>query len=155
MYKIRIVCVGSLKDDFYVEAQKEYKKRLSRFCNLEIIEKEEYKLPLNPSSSEITRALDKEYEIIKPYLKGKIIVLDKFGKLTSSEEFSNELFEFFSFDDTVTFVIGSSYGLSDKIKSNYKLSFSKMTFPHTLFRIMLEEQLYRAFTIKNNITYHK
>lgn len=155
MYKVRIICIGDLKEKFYVEAEKEFKKRLSRFCEFEIIEKEECKLPSSPSPSQIEQSLDREYESIKPYLKGKVFVLDPRGRALESEDFSREIFNSFQFDNVLTFVIGSSYGLSTKIKTNPLISFSKMTFPHNLIRIMLEEQIYRAFTIKNNITYHK
>ena len=156
MYKINIVCVGKLKEKFYLEAQNEYLKRLQRFCEISITEIPEVLLPNNPNQNDITKALDKEYNSILPNLKGFIYVCDPRGKQLDSVEFSNKIIKEFNSFDTITFVIGSSYGLSEKIKGNNNLiSFSKMTFPHHLMRVILFEQLYRAFCIKNNITYHK
>ena len=156
MYKINIVCVGSLKENFYKLAEAEFLKRLSRFCEVNVIERAENLLPKNPSEKDITLSLEREYVDLLPYLKGKVVVMDSGGKGYSSVEFKELLFETFNNFDMVTFVIGSSYGLSKKIKQgNSCISFSKMTFPHNLIRIMLEEQIYRAFTIQNNITYHK
>ncbi len=155
MYKINIVCVGDLKDSFYKEAEKDFLKRLQHFASINIIELQPIKLSNNPSQNEIKVALQKEAEMIKKCTMGKVFVLAKEGKEYTSEEFSNLLFS--SFDNAnITYVIGSSYGIDESYKSTCnKISFSKMTFPHHLFRIMLEEQIYRAFTIKNNITYHK
>lgn len=156
MYKINIVAVGTLKEKFFKLSQDEYLKRLSRFCEIKIIEIPESRLSPNPTQNEINSSLDKEMFLLSPHLKGKIILLAIEGEMLDSVAFSNKLFDSFSSFDTVTFVIGSSYGLSEKLKSqNYKISFSKMTFPHHLMRIFLEEQIYRAFTIKNNISYHK
>ncbi len=156
MYKINIICVGSLKEKHFISAQNEYIKRLSRFCSINIVELQEQPLPQNPTQNEIKIALDKEYLQILPLLKGKVLVCDFRGKQFSSEEFSKDLIKYFDTSNIVTFVIGSSYGLSQKIKENNTLiSFSKMTFPHHLMRIFLEEQIYRAFCINNNIAYHK
>lgn len=156
MYKINIVCVGKLKEEFFLQAQNEYLKRLQKFCEVKIVELQENFLPQNPSENQIINALDKEYEQIKPYLKGAILVCDLKGKQFDSVNFSKEIFENFNNFDQITFVIGSSYGLSKKIKENNKLvCFSNFTFPHHLMRVILLEQIYRAFCIKNNITYHK
>ena len=156
MYKINIVCVGSLKENYFLSAQSEYVKRLSRFCVLSINELQEQPLPQNPTENEIKNALDREYTQILPLLKGKVLVCDPKGKHLTSEEFSKELSKNFDTSVIGTFVIGSSYGLSEKIRTNNTLiSFSKMTFPHHLMRIFLEEQIYRAFCINNNIAYHK
>ena len=156
MYKINVVCVGKLKEKYFFEAQNEYLKRLKKFCKLEIIELEESYLPQNPSKNEVILALDKEYEKLTPYLKGQVVVCDLKGKTYDSVQFSKELLKTFDVVDTLTFVIGSSYGLSEKIKKNNKMiSFSMMTFPHHLMRVFLLEQIYRAFCIANNITYHK
>lgn len=155
MYKINIVCTGTLKEKHFLSAQNEYLKRLSRFCSISIIELQEYLLPQNPNATEITNALDKEYQQMLPYLKGKIFVCDLNGEQLTSEEFSKKLIKSFDTNTIVTFVIGSSYGLSSKIKNNTLISFSKLTFPHHLMRIFLEEQIYRAFCINNNISYHK
>lgn len=155
MYKINIVCCGSLKEKHFVEAQNEYLKRLNRFCTINITELQEQALPNNPTENEIKNALDKEYINMQPYLKGKVFVCDSRGEQFTSEDFSKKLIKSFDNNDCVTFIIGSSYGLSEKIKSNSLISFSKMTFPHHLMRIFLEEQIYRAFCINNNISYHK
>lgn len=156
MYKINIVCVGKLKEKYFLSAQEEYLKRLQKFCTFKVIELNECLLPQYPSQTNINLALDKEYEQIKPYLKGKIFVCDSRGEQYDSVQFSDKLIKAFDASDTVTFVIGSSYGLSEEIKKNNSLiSFSKMTFPHHMMRVFLEEQIYRAFCIKNNITYHK
>ena len=156
MYKINIVCVGSLKEKFYIDAQEEYVKRLKRFCDLKIFEISENPLPQNPSLNEINLSLEKESALIKPLLKGKVIILDLDGEQCSSTEFSNKIIKTFDNFDTLTFVIGSSYGLSKSLKeNNTKLGLSKMTLPHHMARIFLEEQIYRAFCILNNITYHK
>lgn len=156
MYKINIVCTGSLKEQYFKEAQEEYLKRLSRFCDVKVTEFGETRLSSSPTPSEIATALDKEYDIISSHLKGKVFVLSLEGKQYDSEAFCKKLFDSFSISDTITFVIGSSYGLSQKLKEKYdNICFSKMTFPHHLVRIFLEEQIYRAFTIKNNISYHK
>jgi len=156
MYKINIVCVGKLKEKHFLSAQEEYLKRLSRFCEIKVTELNECLLPQNPSPAQIENALDKEYLQIQPNLKGKVFVCDSRGSQFDSVMFSETLIKSFENFDTVTFVIGSSYGLSEKIKKgNNLISFSKMTFPHHLMRVFLEEQIYRAFCIKNNITYHK
>lgn len=156
MYKINIVCVGNLKEKFYYASQSEYLKRLSKFCEINVFEVDENKLPQNPSISQIEMSLDKEYKVLLPYLKGKVIVCAIEGKEYTSEDFAKQIFKLFDECDTLTFVIGSSYGLCKKIKENNMLvSFSKMTFPHHLMRILLEEQIYRAFTIRNGNSYHK
>ncbi len=155
MYKINIVCVGDLKEDFYKKAEADFLKRLKHMGMINIIELPPVKLSNNPSESEVATALKKEAEQISKNVSGKVFVLAKEGKSYTSEEFSSLLFSSFE-NSAVTFVIGSSYGLDENFKKGCnKISFSKMTFPHHLFRIMLEEQIYRAFTIKNNITYHK
>jgi len=155
MYKIQIVCVGKLKEKYFIEAQDEYAKRLKKFCDFQIVELQENFLSPNPSEQEINNSLLKEYNQILPFLKGKVFVCDLNGKQFDSVEFSSKIFDQFNLNSCLTFVIGSSYGLSEKIKTNELICFSKMTFPHHLMRIFLEEQIYRAFTIKNNITYHK
>jgi len=155
MYKINIVCVGKLKEKFFISAQEEYSKRLQKFCDLKITELPDFPLPPKPSPEQIENALNKEYISILPHLKGKVLVCDPKGDQCDSVEFSNNITKIFNNYDTITFVIGSSYGLSKQIKNNTLISFSKMTFPHHLMRVFLLEQVYRAFCIKNNITYHK
>ena len=112
-------------------------------------------MPSNPSKAQIEKALDTEYQKILPHLKGNVVVCDLNGKQFTSEAVSDFVFKNFDTADTLTFVIGSSYGLSNKIKNNKLISFSLLTFPHHLMRVFVLEQIYRAFCIKNNITYHK
>jgi len=152
---IRIICIGKAKEKYYIEACEEYLKRLRKYVKIEIIEKPEYKLFDNNSSSEIEKALNYESELIAPNLKGTVICLDSCGEQLTSEDFSQYLNEHLSPD--VTFVIGSSFGLSKKTKlaSDKILSFGKMTYPHRLMRVILLEQIYRAFCIVNNTPYHK
>lgn len=147
---IKLICVGKIKEKYYKEAINEYQKRLSRYTKLTIIELED-----EPN----VNGIEKEGENILKNINAKdyCITLEIDGNMLSSEEFSKKIdFELIN-NSNITFIIGGSYGLSKKVKerSNYKLSFSKQTFPHQLFRVMFLEQLYRAFKIKNNETYHK
>lgn len=155
--KINVVAIGSLKEKYLGDACREYIKRISRFHTIDIIELDEYKLPKNPSQLDISKALVKEGEKIDKYLKGYIVIMDIRGRQMDSVTFSKEIEKASNNYDTITFVIGGSNGLSEEIKSraNLKFSFSQMTFPHQLFRVMLLEQIYRACTISNNILYHK
>lgn len=155
--KINIVAVGSLKQKYLTECTNEYKKRISRFHTLNIIEIEEEKLPKNYSEADISKCLVREGFKIEKHLAGFVIMLDKFGVSLDSVSFAKKLENLSLSFDTVTFVIGGSYGICEetKAKANLLLSFSKMTFPHQLFRTMLLEQIYRACTISNNILYHK
>ena len=150
---IKIICVGKVKETFFKEAIYEYKKRLSKYTNLEIIEVEDEKI----DDSKI--ALKNEAEKIKKLIKEKdyIITLEIEGKNLTSEQLSEKINNTLIENSNIVFVIGGSHGLSEeiKIKSNFKLSFSKMTFPHQLFKILLLEQIYRSFKIINNERYHK
>ena len=151
--KINIVAVGKIKDDFLKAAVEEYKKRISRFAEISVIELPE----APPSKTEAEQIAFESGEIFRK-LKGVIIATDIDGKQLSSKEFSSFIeSKCVSGESEFTFVIGGSYGLDDKIKNSaaLRLSFSKMTFPHQLFRVMLCEQIYRALTIKNNLPYHK
>ena len=152
MINIRIVCVGKLKENFYRDAKDEYSKRLSRFCKLEIIELEEQN-----KFSEIEKIVQAEGKEILNCLGGKNILLDIKGKELSSEEFASKIKELTNNNSKITFVIGGSYGVSEevKIKIEDKLSFGRATFPHNLARIILLEQIYRAFMINSNSSYHK
>lgn len=160
MLTVNIVCIGNLKEKYLKEAVAEYQKRLKAFCRFQIIELPEQKLPDNPSQSEINKALKMEAEkIISKIPKGSAIISMAIeGNQVSSEQLAEKISSFslrgFS---TVSFVIGSSFGLADEIKqeSDFMLSMSKMTFPHQLARLMLCEQIYRAFGIINNTKYHK
>ena len=151
--KINVVAVGKIKDDFLKAAVEEYKKRISRFAEISVIE-----LPEAPPSKTEAEQIAFESSEIFPKLKGVIIATDIDGKQLSSKDFSSFIeSKCVSGESEFTFVIGGSYGLDDKIKNSaaLRLSFSKMTFPHQLFRVMLCEQIYRALTIKNNLPYHK
>lgn len=160
MIKIKIIAFGKLKEKYLKDGVEEYAKRLGAFCNFEIIEAEPVKLPEKPSESEISAALQKESEILfaKIPRSAFTVALCVEGKMLSSEELSEKIEKTASngFSEIV-FIIGSSYGLSDSIKqsADMRLSVSKMTFPHQLFRLMLCEQIYRAFMISSGGTYHK
>lgn len=150
---IKIISVGKIKEKFYKEAIEEYTKRLSKYTKLQIIEVEDVNLP---NESLIKQ---KEKELIEKNINDKdyVITLEIEGNELNSIELSKKLEQLEQTNPNITFIIGGSYGLDEKIKqrSNYKLSFSKLTFPHQLFRVILLEQIYRAFKIKNNESYHK
>lgn len=152
---IHIVCIGKAKEKYYTEACEEYLKRLNKYVKIQIIEKPEYKLSDNCSAAEIEKALNYESELIIPILRGTVVSLDSKGEQLTSEDFAKFINTHLSPD--ITFVIGSSFGLSDKTKkaSGKLLSFGKMTYPHRLMRVILLEQIYRAFCIINNCPYHK
>lgn len=155
---INLIVIGKLKEDYLRSACAEYIKRLSRYCTFELHELDECRLSENPSEKEIESALQKEALNIKKYAKGMIIPMCIEGKQLSSVQFSEKISSAgvngFS---TVTFIIGSSFGLAPEIKSmgSFKLSMSEMTFPHQLARVMLLEQIYRAFQIAEGGKYHK
>ncbi len=157
MIKVKIVAVGKVKEKYFSQAIDEYEKRLSRFCNFSIKEvKEENFEKVNPSV--ILEIKKIEGERIKKELEGFVFVMAIEGKQLSSEELSQKIVNLKNAGtSTITFVIGGSYGVCDSIKNlaKEKISFSRMTFPHTLFRLLLTEQLYRAFTIENGVSYHK
>lgn len=154
MKKINIITVGKLKEEFFVSACNEYQKRLSNEYKLNIIEIPQVKLYDNPNQKEIEKALCTEEEkILKHVEKGIVVALCVEGKQKTSEEFA----EILDTSEPITFIIGGSHGLSDAVKAraNIKLSFSKMTFPHRLFRVMLLEQIYRGVNILKGTPYHK
>lgn len=159
MIKVTLICLAKLKEKYLKDAVAEYQKRLSRYCTLDIIELEPIRLPEKPSQQEIEQALSKEADMILKKIphNSELYTLCIEGKELSSEQFADDVDHLQSGGKSLTFVIGSSYGISDKIKtlSNFKLSFSKMTFPHQLFRVMLLEQIYRAFKINEGSAYHK
>ncbi len=157
---IRIICIGKLKEAYLKDAQKEYLKRLSRFCKIEVIEVEEEKSPETASSAQEEKVRQKEAErIMKAVVKSStIIALALDGKEMDSVSFSEQINSFMlDGKSDLTFVIGSSTGLDKSILRYADLQFcmSKLTFPHQLARIILMEQIYRAFKILNNETYHK
>lgn len=150
---IKIICVGKIKEKFFKEAIEEYKKRLSKYTKLQIIEVEDVNLPNE------TLIKQKESELIEKNINEKdyVITLEIEGNELNSIDLSKKLEQLEQTNPNITFIIGGSYGLDEKLKqrSNYKLSFSKLTFPHQLFRVILLEQIYRAYKIKNNESYHK
>ena len=152
---IKILCVGKVKEAFYRLAIDEYKKRLSKYTKLEIIEVADVDI-INDSKNVV---LLKEKNNLIKYINDKdfIITLELDGKELTSIEFSNLIDNTLLINSNITFIIGGSYGIHEDIKrmSNYKLSFSKLTFPHQLFRVILLEQIYRGFKIINNESYHK
>lgn len=155
MRKISIVCVGKLKEKYWQDAVAEYAKRISRFAELTIHEIDESKI-VDTSQKLIEQALKNEGQKIQNFLQNKIVIpLCIEGKQQDSVQFSQTIINLTDKKE-LCFVIGSSYGLSDKIKNlGTPLSFGKMTLPHQLMRVVLLEQIYRAFTIQNNIIYHK
>ncbi len=149
---INIVCVGNLKEKFSKEHQEEYCKRLSAFCKLNIIEVKEQNQLSNPEM-----ILEKEGEEILKKLKGYSILCDINSTEIGSEKFAKKLKELSLKTSTLSFVIGGSYGVSQSVRDrcDERISFSPMTFPHNLFRIMLLEQIYRGFMIESGKSYHK
>lgn len=150
---IKIICIGKIKESFYREAIQEYQKRLSKYTKLEIIE-----LP-DVTTSNIEENIKKEGNMIQKYINPKdyIVTLEIEGTQVSSESFANKIDSIYQTNSTITFIIGGSYGLDSRIKQmgHWSLSFSKMTFPHQLFRVVLLEQIYRAYKIQNHESYHK
>lgn len=144
---IKIICLGKIKEDYLISMIEDYKKRINKYHKLEIIELKD------------ENDLEKEKKSIEKYISNQdyVIVLDIDGKNIDSVSLSNKIEETFNHYGTITFIIGSSYGIHKDIKekADYRLSFSKMTFPHGLFRAILLEQIYRSFKIMNNETYHK
>jgi 23S rRNA (pseudouridine1915-N3)-methyltransferase len=160
MQRITVLCVGRLKEPFYVAAAAEYARRLSRYCNLELIELPESRLPDAPSPAEIERALSAEASAVEAKLpkSGALIALCVEGTELSSEELSQKLEDLAAAGTShVTFLIGGSMGLDERLKrrADLRLSMSPMTFPHHLARVMLLEQIYRAYQIRAGTKYHK
>ncbi|MBR7071975.1 MAG: 23S rRNA (pseudouridine(1915)-N(3))-methyltransferase RlmH [Clostridia bacterium] len=157
--RVRVIAMGRLKEDFLRSAVAEYQKRLSRYCRLEIVELEPCLLPDRPAEREIAAALEKEgKKILEKIPQGaQTVALCIEGKQLSSEEFAGQVADCAAEGREIALVIGSSYGLSAAVKERValRLSFSKMTFPHQLFRVLLLEQLYRAFQINAGGEYHK
>ena len=159
MVHINIICIGKLKEKYLKEAQDEYIKRLSKYCDIEIIELNDEQLPSKINNSIIEQIKEKECKKIMEYIKNDsyIIPLDLKGKEYSSEEFSAKLEDIqVKGYSNITLIIGGTLGLTDEVlrKANESICFSKMTFPHQLIRIFLLEQIFRAFKISKNETYH-
>ncbi len=156
---IKIICLGKIKEQSMSDLINEYKKRISKYANIDIIELPDEPLPSNPSEKEILNIKHMEATKIKSKLGSSdyIVCLDQYGKSLTSEEFADKLqsitVQGFS---TITFIIGGTVGLDRELvaNSNLSLSFSKLTFPHQLIRLFLTEQIFRAFKIQNNERYH-
>ena len=160
MAGISVICVGKLKEKFYKEAVAEYTKRLSGYCKLNVVELPEQKLPKNPSLGEIQAALEKEGDAIREKIppSSRVVALCIEGRMRSSEELSQMVSGWeHGPEKNLVFVIGGSYGLHPSVKAMAAVQFSMspMTFPHHLARVMLLEQLYRAFKIQEGSDYHK
>ncbi len=160
MQKVTILCVGKLKEKFYLDASAEYLKRLQRHCKCEVIELPEVRLSENPSQAEIARALKEEGENIRKKLPkgGAVVALCIEGELIDSVALSRMLEKFGTEGKAqVTFLIGGSFGLDKDLKreADRRISMSPMTFPHHMARIMLLEQVYRAYQISDGTKYHK
>lgn len=160
MVSIDLICIGSIKEKYLKEAINEFSKRLTSFCKLNIIELKESRITDENNCTLIDKALKNEEEKMLKQLdeKSYIITMCIEGEDISSVDFSKKISSIIGNGKSkITFIIGSSFGISENIKnkSNLKMSFSKMTFTHQFFRVMLLEQVYRAFCINNNIKYHK
>ena len=160
MFDITLITMGKLKEKFYLSAAEEYTKRLGAYCRFKLIELPEHRLPDNPSPAEISAGLEKEAELILAKLpKGTwLCVFTPEGKELTSEGFAQKLSEVkISGKSSACFLIGSSFGMSQRIKdhADFRLSMGKMTFPHHLARIMVLEQIYRAEAIQAGSKYHK
>ena len=147
---IKIITVGKIKEKYFIDAIEEYKKRISKYSKLEIIELNDFnydkeKTLLEEGKNILSKITDKDF----------VITMEIEGKKIDSVELSNFIDK--NISRNITFIIGGSYGLSKEVKerSDFKLSFSDLTFPHQLFRIILLEQIYRSFRIINNESYHK
>ena len=160
MVSVNLICVGKMKEQFLKDACAEYAKRLNAFSKLSIIELDEFRLPENPSDSQIDSALSDEARRISTKIDSDsfVVAMCIEGKTMSSEKLAEKMAETINFGSgRFTFIIGGSCGLSNEIKqrADLKLSMSPMTFPHHLARVMLLEQIYRAFMINANTRYHK
>ena len=161
MVRINIICIGKIKEKYFTDAINEYAKRLSAFCKFSIIELSEEKIRnKNPNQSQIYEVIEAEGKRIMQKISQSdyVVAMCIEGKMLSSEELSKTLDNIsLSGKSTVDFIIGGSYGLSNDVKNraDLKLSMSKMTFPHTMARMILSEQIYRAFEISTNGKYHK
>lgn len=157
MVKLNIVAVGKIKEDYFQKGFDEYVKRLSRYAKVTVTEVKEKNIVNEPCDSEIKEILKREGEDILKCLKGYVIALAIEGKKLSSQTLATKIKSLKDKHGEITFIIGGSYGIADfvKARADELLSVSDMTFPHTLFRVMLSEQIYRAFTIIEDGKYHK
>ena len=150
---IKVLCVGRIKEKYLSDAIDEYLKRITKYTKIEIIELED----INKDNIEIIKKLEGKNILKNVKDRDYVITLEIDGNMLSSEELSKKIENTMINNSNIVFVIGGSYGISDEVKlrSDYKLSFSKLTFPHQLFRVILLEQLYRSYKIINNESYHK
>lgn len=157
MKKIQIICIGDYKEQYLKDAEKEYLKRIQKYYDVQVTTVSEYTVVNNPNQEQILQKKQREALEIEKHLKGYVIALCIDGKSWDSKKFAHHLDKILDDKSQITFIIGGSDGLSDKIveKSNEKLSFSAFTFPHQLMRVILLEQIYRAGTIISGKTYHK
>lgn len=153
--KIKLVAVGNLKDSYWKDACNEYLKRLKRFAEVTVVEIPEETVAEN--ATQIETAKNKEGTRILQAVKEKMYLLSLDGEQLTSEKFAEYIKEDYDLGRAVTFVIGGPYGTSNEVnkRADKKIAFGKITFPHRLMRVVFLEQLYRAFTINNNISYHK
>ena len=149
---IKIICVGKIKEKYFCDAIEEYKKRISKYTKIDIIELPDYnyddKKTIKEESNEIMKNINKnDYNIL----------MDIKGNMQDSISFAKKISDTLIYNSNITFIIGGSLGVSDELREicDYKLSFSLLTFPHQLFRVILLEQIYRSFKINNNEEYHK
>lgn len=158
MIHIKLICVGKIKETYLKDAISEYSKRLSKYCKLEIIEINDEQIPdkINNKITENIKNIEGN-KILSQLKNSYVISLDLKGKQFTSEEFSLKLNNISLNNSEIVFIIGGSLGLSNEVlqKSNELICFSKMTFPHQLIRVFLLEQIFRAFKISNNETYHR
>ena len=156
MFKVKRIAVGKIKEEYFQQAVAEYVKRAGRYAEVKIVEVKEENFCAEPSDKEKEIILEKEGEGILKEVKGRVFALAIEGKKISSEGLKDLIKKSKDAGEELTFIIGGSYGLADKVKRIATLvSFSDMTFPHTLFRVMLTEQIYRAFNIMEGGKYHK
>lgn len=160
MLSVHIICVGKLKEKFYIDAAGEYAKRLGGYCRLNLVELGEERVPEKPSQAQIDQALAKEAAAINGKIPpgSSVVALCVEGRMRSSEEFAHLISTWTNrAEKHLVFVIGSSFGLHPSVKAGAwaQLSMSPMTFPHHLARVMLLEQVYRAFKITEGSSYHK
>ncbi len=159
MLNIKLICLGNLKESYLKEAAAEYIKRLSAFCKLEITELKEHRVPDSPSQVEIDAALEEEADRILTAIPARsaVVALCVEGKQFSSEMLSQKLDGFAASHGTVCLIIGSSHGLSPRVKNraDLRLSVSELTFPHQLMRVLFLEVLYRCLNISRGTRYHK
>lgn len=159
MLDIRIICVGKFKEKYWEAASAEYMKRLGAYCNVSVTELKEEKLPANASTADERNVKEAEGRAILAKLSkgGAVIAMDIRGKELSSEDFADKIRQTAFTHSTIDFIIGGSLGLSDEVirRADFRMSFGRITLPHQLARVVLLEQIYRAFKINAGETYHK